>query len=238
VIENLLFENIVIQTQLHTGYWWGKGEPIHISALPKSGTKKPGVIRTLRFSNILADSEGGILIYGTRESIIRDIQFDRVKLKVKAGPMTKFVGGNFDLRGDVPRELSIFKHDIPGLYCRYVDGLKFNNFEVEWDGQLPEFFSHAIECENFQNLVVDGFVGRQAQTDGKDSVISLSNGRGVTIRDSVAAEGTQTFLAHTGISGTINLLDNDLSRAKVAMSPAEAELTQSGNIMPPSSARK
>ena len=194
VIENLLFNNIVIQTQLHTGYWWGKGEPIHISAVPQAGTKIPGVIRNLRFSNILADSEAGILIYGTKESIIRDIQFDRVKLKVKAGPMTEFVGGNFDLRGDVPQELSIFKHDIPGLYGRYVDGLKLSNFEVEWEGKLPEFFSHGIECENFRNLEVDGFVGRQAQAEGKNSAISLSNGSGVTIRDSVAAEGTQTFL--------------------------------------------
>ena len=238
VIENLLFENIFIQTQLHTGYWWGKGEPIHISAVPQAGTKVPGVIRNLRFSDILADSEAGILIYGTKESIIRDIQFDRVKLMVKAGPMTEFVGGNFDLRGDVPQELSIFKHDIPGLYGRYVDGLKLSNFEVEWESKLPEFFSHGIECENFRNLEVDGFVGRQAQTEGKNSAISLSNGSGVTIRDSVAAEGTQTFLAHTGITGGILLFNNDLSRAKVAVSPAKAELTQSGNIMPLSKARE
>ena len=30
-IENVLFNNIVIQTRLHTGHWWGKGEPIHLS---------------------------------------------------------------------------------------------------------------------------------------------------------------------------------------------------------------
>jgi parallel beta-helix repeat protein len=238
VIENLLFNNIAIETQLHTGYWWGKGEPIHISAVPQAGTKVPGIIRNLRFSNILADSEAGILIYGTKESVIRDIQFDRVKLKVKAGPMTEFVGGNFDLRGNVPQELSIFKHDIPALYARYVDGLKLSNFEVEWESQLPEFFSHGIECENFRNLQVDGFSGRQAKSESKNSAISLSNGSGVTIRDSVAAEGTQTFLAHTGVTGGIVLLNNDLSRTKVVISPAKAELTQSGNIMPTRKARE
>jgi len=116
--------------------------------------------------------------------------------------------------------------------------LKLSNFEVEWDGKLPEFFSQAIECENFRNMEVDGFVGRQAQTEGKNSAISLSNGSGVSIRDSVAAEGTQTFLAHTGITGGILLLNNDLSRAKVVISPAKAELMQSGNIMPPGKARE
>ena len=234
VIENLLFDNIVIQTQLHTGYWWGKGEAIHISALPKPGTATPGVIRNLRFSHILADSEAGILIYGSKESIIRDIQFDRVKLKVKAGPMTEYVGGNFDLRGDVTPELSIFKHDIPGLYCNYVDGLKLLNFELEWGDKLPKFFSHGIECENFHNLQVDGFVGRQAEVAGKNSAISLSNGSGVTIRNSVATEGTQTFLAHTGITGDVILANNDLSRAKDVITPAKADVKQLGNIMPPS----
>jgi hypothetical protein len=206
--------------------------------LPKAGTKTPGLIRNVRFSNILADSEAGILIYGSKESIIRNIEFDQVKLKVKSGPMTESVGGNFDLRGDVPTELAIFKHDIPGLYGTYVDGLKLHNFEVEWGDKLPEFFTHAIECENFHNLEVDGFAGRQAQAGGKSSTISLSNGSGVTIRDSVAAEGTQTFLADTGITGRIILLNSDLSRAKVVISPANAEMTESGNVMPTSSARK
>ncbi|HXW13983.1 MAG TPA: glycosyl hydrolase family 28 protein [Terriglobia bacterium] len=137
VIENVLFDNIVIQTQLFTGYWWGKGEPIHISSVMKAGTKTTGVIRDLRFSNIIANSEGGILIYGTKDSIIRDILLDRVKLKIKAGPYTESLGGNFDLRGWVPPELTVFKHDIPGLYGGYVDGLKLSNFEVEWEGKFP-----------------------------------------------------------------------------------------------------
>jgi hypothetical protein len=119
-----------------------------------------------------------------------------------------------------------------------VEGLKLSNFELEWESKLPEFFSHGIECENFRNLEVDGFAGRQAQAEGKNSAISLANGSGVTIRDSVAAEGTQTFLAQSGITGGILLLNNDLSRAKIVVSPAKAELTQSGNIMPPSKGRE
>lgn len=30
-IENVMFDNIIMQTRLHSGHWWGKGEPIHIS---------------------------------------------------------------------------------------------------------------------------------------------------------------------------------------------------------------
>jgi parallel beta-helix repeat protein len=232
VIENLLFQNIVIQTRLHTGYWWGKGEPIHISALPMAGTKTPGIIRNLRFSNIFAESEAGVLIYGSQQSIIRDVEFDHVKLNIKVGPMTPYVGGNFDLRGDVPPELSIFKHDIPGVFGRYFDGLKLSNFELQWEGSLPDFFSHAIECENFQHLDVDDFVGRQAKAGGKSSAISLANGSGVTIRNSVAAEGTQTFLSHSEVTGGLTLINNDLSSASAVISPEKADVVESGNIMP------
>jgi hypothetical protein len=235
VIENLLFDNIVIQTQLFTGNWWGKAEPIHISALPSADAKPPGVIRNLRFTNISADSENGILIYGTKESIIQDVLLDHVKLKIKPGPLSESYGGNFDLRGSVSPELSVFKHDIPGLYCSYVDGLKIRGLELEWADNLPEFFSHGIECENFRNLEVNSFEGRQAHAQGKSSAISLSDGRGVTIRNSVAAGGTQIFLSHIGVTDAL-LLDNDLSKAKVAISPAASSFTLSGNVMPRTSA--
>ena len=32
-IENVTFTNVVIHTRLHTGDWWGNGEPIHVSAV-------------------------------------------------------------------------------------------------------------------------------------------------------------------------------------------------------------
>jgi polygalacturonase len=31
-IENVTFTNVVVRTRLHTGDWWGNGEPIHVSA--------------------------------------------------------------------------------------------------------------------------------------------------------------------------------------------------------------
>jgi len=38
-ISDVLFSDILIETRLHTGDWWGNGEPIHISCLPqKAGT--------------------------------------------------------------------------------------------------------------------------------------------------------------------------------------------------------
>ena len=134
----------------------------------------------------------------------------------------------------VSPQLSVFKHDIPGLYCTYVEGLKIHGLQLVWDDKLPEFFSHGIECENFKNLEIDDFQGKQAPGQAKTSAISLMNGKGVLIRDSVAAEGTQNFLTQKGVTGGI-MMDNDLSKARVPINPGSG-FTSSGNVMPKTSA--
>jgi polygalacturonase len=63
-VENILFSNIILQTQLFTGHWWGKAEPIQVSTMPwDPAANHLGQIRNISFRNILAESESGILIY-------------------------------------------------------------------------------------------------------------------------------------------------------------------------------
>ena len=96
--SDVLFSNLVIETRLLAGHWWGKGEPIYIAS-GGPGNAARGV-RNVRFSNVLADAEGGILIYGTKDSPVRDIGFDRVRLRIHAprASVARGAGGNFDLR--------------------------------------------------------------------------------------------------------------------------------------------
>jgi polygalacturonase len=231
VIENVLFENITIQTRLSTGNWWGKAEPIHISAMPKAGVS-PGAIRNLRFSNIVAEGENGILISGFKDCILRNLQFDGLRLKVQNGPLVKAYGGNFDFRGTDDPATDIYQHDIPALYARFVNGLKIRNFEVEWDEAVSSFFSHGIECEDVGNILIDGFEGKQAHTESGHSAINLSNCSEVTIRNSIATRGTQTFLAHSGIEGNNLFVNNNLIHAKAGLAPANASFTTFGNLEP------
>lgn len=86
-IENLLFQNITIRTRLYSGHWWGKGEPIHVSAIRQNPAVPVGRIRRVTFSNILADSEGGVVVYGTPKSPIEDLTIHNLRLTVTAGPL-------------------------------------------------------------------------------------------------------------------------------------------------------
>jgi len=95
--------------------------------------------------------------------------------------MTEYVGGNFDLRGDVTPELSIFKHDIPGLYCGYVDGLRLLNFRVGVGRQTcRRSISQESSARTFDNLSGRRFRREAGGDRGQEQRHQrLSNGRGV-----------------------------------------------------------
>lgn len=232
--NSVLFSDILIQTRLHTGHWWGKAEPIYVSVRQSSGPSGQAPIKDVRFSNILADSESGILVYGTEGKLIQNLSFDRIKLRIRAGPNSDAVGGNFDLRGlGGGVATAIFKHDIPGFYCQYVDGLQIHGLEVEWGDNLPDYFSDGIRCEHFSNLMIDGFTGRQAQQPPTGAAIALSEGRSVSIRNCTAAQGTGTFLSLRKVTDQRMFTANDLGNARQAPEPSRMDFkTVLGNSQP------
>jgi hypothetical protein len=189
----------------------------------------------LRFSNITGTAESGIIIYGSKGGAVRDLHFDHIKLRITAPParISESVGGNFDLRWTATSlSNAIFKHEVPGMYCQYVEGLRIDDFELEWGEDLPPSFSNGIECENFRDLEIDGFSGRQARASSQDAVIALKHGQGVTIRNSTATAGTGTFLSLSGVSQERLFVNNDLGAAKRAMRPANSGFKIYGNILP------
>jgi hypothetical protein len=152
-IQNVLFSNLVIQTRLFTGQWWGKAEPIHVSALLGKGRgDATGSIRELRFEHISAEGEAGILVYADPGVPVSGLEFSDVHVIVRRGPLQASYGGNFDLRGDLPLERSIFAHDIPAFFAHGVQGLSLRDFAVEWDDGLPEFFTHAVQIEDSRHV--------------------------------------------------------------------------------------
>jgi hypothetical protein len=149
---HVLFSNITMETFLITGHWWGKAEPIYIAA--RTGNGKAD-IEDLHFTNITAEAEGGILIYGATDSIVRDIYLEQIRMHVRAPlpRIAKSVGGNFDLRWTATGlNEAIFQHDIPAIYLRYIDGIRIRDFTLIWDDHLPGYFSNALEAENSRNL--------------------------------------------------------------------------------------
>jgi hypothetical protein len=232
-IENVLFSDIVIQTRLVTGHWWGKGEPIQVSARPwNPRVNQIGHIKNVRFHNITAEGPSGIIVYGCEESVIKDLLFQDVRVRINQSPLEQSYGGNFDLRGCRDVATAVFAHDIPAFYCRYADGVKIDGLEVEWAERLPSFFSHGIQFEDFNNIDIEGFSGGPAHEDGGNAAIALSKGGGVSIRNCKAARGTGVFVSVADVVDGGLFVNNDLSEARIVCEPEKLPFQAWGNLLP------
>jgi polygalacturonase len=183
-IEELIFTNIIIETRLYNGQWWGNGEPIHLSCISRFPGQPAGQIKNVTFNNITATGEQGIILFGLKESMIENIAFNNLRLHIRIGKETADYGGNFDLRPATPKAMQIFEHDIPGIYAQYIRNLSVSGFELKWDPELPDFFTNAIEVNEFDNLNLDRFHGEASVNSGNKAAIKLTNGTGFRISNS------------------------------------------------------
>jgi len=227
-IENVLFNNIVIQTRLHTGHWWGKGEPIHISVIPDAeSTTKLGRIRNVTFSNILADSENGAVIWAQEPGRIEDVTFDQLRLHIRKGPLSASYGGNIDLRPAYDLKWALFRQELAGIFCRGANGLTLHRIDVRWDTMGPEYYTSALWCENTSRVVIDGFYGRQLDSEEAHAAIILDSVNGAIVRNSQAAEGTTTFLMHRDLTNAGLFGNNDVTKAAIAIDPLPSPFASS-----------
>jgi hypothetical protein len=231
-IGNILFSDIIIGNRLHSGHWWGKGEPIHVSAIPQDGKIPCGKISNVRFRNVIARSETGIVVWGHEEGAVRDLVFEDVQLSVLNGGLSGSYGGNFDLRPAFSPEFMVFRHDIPGMFCRFVEGIQIRNFDLRWGDGLEPYFTSGIEAEGVRDLLIDGFRGSQSPIRPDAAAIHLIDVGGCTIRNCEARQGTSVFLKHLGLSDPGLFVNNDLSGAKTVFEPGESGFILSGNRMP------
>jgi len=229
-IENVSFNNIVIQTRLHTGHWWGKGEPIHISVIPvNESIAKLGRIRNVTFSNIQTDSESGAVIWAQEPGLIENVTINQLCLNVHKGPLSTTYGGNIDLRPSYNLKWAIFQHELAGIFCHGVNGLTLNQVEIRWDAIAPEYYTSAIWCENAIHVVIDGFCGRQPDSQEAHAAIILDSVRGAVVRNSQAAEGTTTFLMHRDLTKAGLFGNNDVTMAETAIDPLPSPFPSSAD---------
>ncbi|MDD4426529.1 MAG: glycosyl hydrolase family 28 protein, partial [Mariniphaga sp.] len=189
VIENILFSDIIIETRLHSG-WWGSAEPIHISEIPlgelhgiSSEGKTNGIIRNIRFNNMLITAEAGMVFYGHSPSSIQHIQLNNIAFRFKESQLNKSYGGNLELRPVFDDRLALFKSDIPALFMKHVNNVKIDGLSVERQGKLEDFHTHAIYAENFENIAIKSFEGASLKSEEEFPAIFLKEGSHVTLQN-------------------------------------------------------
>ncbi|MCX7987295.1 MAG: glycosyl hydrolase family 28 protein [Bacteroidales bacterium] len=176
-LENITFSQITIFTRLHTGDWWGHGEPIHISAVKGTESGKLGKIKNVSFRDITCVGENGILLFGSEGSTIEDITFENLKFTLTNSPLNAIAGGNIDLRGAFG-DKQLFASDISALYCQYVKNITFNRVEIIWDNVTDSFFKYGIHLKEFRNATFENVKCISLPEKQEQTTVVLQNGKG------------------------------------------------------------
>jgi hypothetical protein len=173
IVENIIFENIQMELRLFDDIWWGKAEPIYITALKRapSNTKDAnwrfakgqtignvGKISNIYFRNIHAISENGIFITGEHHKI-ENIIFEHVFLKINKH--TKYRSGVYDRR---PCEIQgIIQGNTAGFYIDTAKKITILNSQVEWGLNSPLYYSNVLIARNTFHLHISELHGTAAQ---------------------------------------------------------------------------
>lgn len=124
--------------------WWGKGEPIFLSATKRRGVDRiPDTISRIYMDHLHFQAESAVFIAGEAYSLIRDIYLEDMDITwVQQGPHKP------DVFDEQPSERDVYEHEIPQVYIRNGE-----NIQVEGRFQVDESLKAVIRK---QEIIEEG----------------------------------------------------------------------------------
>jgi polygalacturonase len=173
MVSDVVFSNMIIESQLFSDVWWGKAEPIYVTAYRRAAANnkdanwrfakgqtegKVGTVKNIFFTNIKCISENGIYVSAGSADRISNIFFDNVDIQINK--ITQHPGGIYDRR---PSEVEgIVKGRTSGFYLDKATGITLRNCSVRWGANRPDYFGYALETHDVAGLKIYDFDGQSA----------------------------------------------------------------------------
>ena len=131
--------------------WWGKGEPLFISATYRNDEKNfPGTIKNIFYDHICLKSESCIFLGAEKDCPIENVQMDHINITmVKQGTQSEIP---FD---EQPSRYDVYAHDIPYLYARHVKGLRVTESKICHEGEGFPMWVDKVELEHCEDAHLD-----------------------------------------------------------------------------------
>lgn len=124
--------------------WWGKGEPLFVSATRRKGKTAPaGMIRNLWFDHIRMTAESSIFIRGEEDSIIQNVELNDITVTMKKQGTQE--AGFFD---EQPSQRGVYPHEIPVIYAEYAHRLRIRSLTAYWDKDRQKAWAGLLETEH------------------------------------------------------------------------------------------
>ncbi len=161
-VHDIVFRDIEFVAQYHSDPWWGRGEAVSLTAIPRTASTKLGTLHHIRLGNIRGRAENSLRIAGSAESRVHDVVLDRVRLKLDR--WTSYHGGVFDNR-PTKAVSDIQPHNTPGMILTHADGIIVKDSTVQWGTNIPDYFAAALETEDVTSPQLKGFKGTSAHPE-------------------------------------------------------------------------
>jgi len=168
-VFNIDFSEIRFVSRYQAAPWWGRGEAISLTAIPRAKGAPIGRIHDVRIRNVTGSAENSVRVNGTAESRIEGVTFENVALKF--GRTTAWPGSVYDNR-PTSAYPDIEPHSTPGYNIRRADGIALRNCSVGWTAPVPDYFTNALEAESVTRLSLTGFSGEAAHPD-RDAAVMI-----------------------------------------------------------------
>jgi hypothetical protein len=169
-IYKIDYRDITFTSRFYGDPWWGRGEAISFTAIPRTPTSKPGTLHHVNVQNVTGQAENSVRVCGSAQSRVHDVSFDRVSVALDR--TTPFKGGLYDNRPTTAMT-AIEPHDTPGFSIEHADNVLLRDCAVVWGPNAPEYFSYAVEAMDTTAVLVEGLTGGPAHTSvGKAVSIS------------------------------------------------------------------
>lgn len=167
-VYNVVFRDITFRSRYYSAPWWGRGEAISFTAIPRIPETKIGTIHNILVENVTGTAESSVRINGTKESRISNVRFENVNVTLNR--WTEYPGNLFDNRPTKAYE-DIEPHDNPGIYICFSDQVILKNCSVNWGDNIPDYFTNAIEAHDVTDLKIVGFKGEAAHPERDQAIV-------------------------------------------------------------------
>src|SRR5258708_1605677 len=148
---------------------WGSGEPVFVSAAPRTTGAAVGQFRGIQFANLACHSESGIYLRGTHEIPLCDISFRGIDLLIEK--TTSIPGGFYDVRpDDTAGAGGLDRRPTVGMFASDVNGLTLSDLHVGWGGQRPDYYGSALELYNCNAVGLSDVTGSAAHAGSPPSI--------------------------------------------------------------------
>jgi len=166
-ISNIVFRDIKFVSRYYSNPWWGRGEAISFTTIPRTNTTVLGMLHHVLVQNVTGRAENSVRVEGVAASRVQDVQFENVAVTLDR--WTKYPGGLFDNRPTKVLE-PIEVYGNPGFIIRNADAITLKDCSIRWGRNRPDYFTYALEAANVTNLHLTGFKGDAAHPDRDEAV--------------------------------------------------------------------